>query len=93
MTAMGIAAGFTTAAWGIVRVGAAADVEFEFDVADCVMFLFDAAEVEEFRLVELVIEVLEFAAFGLDWFKTIERLEIKLANLAPNAFVRNSLTD
>jgi len=75
---MGIAAGSTTAACGIVRVGAA--VEFEFDVADCVMFLFDAAEVEEFKFVELVIEVLEFDAFGFDSFLTMDRLEIKLAN-------------
>ena len=69
---MGIAAGFTTAAWGVVRVGAAADVEFEFTVADCVMFLFDAAEVEEFRFIELVIEVLGFAAFGVVSFLTID---------------------
>ena len=69
---MGIAAGFTTAACGIVRVGAAADVEFEFAVADCVMFLFDAAEVEEFRFIGLVIEVLGFAAFGVVSFLTID---------------------
>src|SRR5258708_4243262 len=88
---MGIAAGFAaTAACGIVRVGTAADVEFKFDVADCVMFLFGAVETEEFKFAGHVIAVLEFAEFGAGELRTIDRLEIKLESLVPSVFALNS---
>jgi hypothetical protein len=76
----------------MVRVGAAAVVEFEFDIADCVMLLFDVAGIEEFKFVGGVIEVLEFAAFEDEALITIDPAEITLVNFPPNAFVRSSAT-
>jgi hypothetical protein len=90
MTAMGIAPGIVdTAACGMTSVGAAADVELEFDLADCEIFTFGADEIEEFKFGELEIEVLEFGELQTEELAITDRLEMKLDSLASKAFVFN----
>ncbi len=79
---MGIAPGTSdTAACGITRVGATGDVGFEFDVADCEMFVLGAVDVEELKLGELdtgVLALIEAGEFAI-------RFEIKFESLAGTA--------
>lgn len=84
-TPMGIAAGFAaTAACGIVRVGAAEVVVFEFDVADWVMFLPGDVEIEGSEVAGLMIGML-FAESGAEESRIIP----VLGSLTPKAFVFN----
>ena len=82
-TPIGIAAGFAaTVDCGIVRVGAAEVVVFEFDVADWVMFLLGDVEIEGSEVAELMIGMLS-AESGAEESRIIPAL----GSLAPKAFV------
>ena len=86
ITPMGIAAGFAaTVACGMVRVGAAEVVVFEFDVADWVMFLLGDVEIEGSEVAELMIGML-FAESGAEESRIIP----VLGSLAPKASVFNN---
>jgi hypothetical protein len=85
-TPMGIAAGFAaTAACGMVRVGAAEVVVFEFDVADWVLFLLGDVEIEGSEVAGLMIRML-FVESGAEESRIIP----VLGSLAPKAFVPNN---
>jgi hypothetical protein len=77
----------------MTRVGAADEVELEFDVADMETFTFGEVEIEEFKFSELEIAVLEFVELGTEELAIVGPLEIKLDSLSRSSFVFDNSAD